>query len=364
MCVALCVFRVCGALPKGSTVTRVMAECGQLVQQVRLWGPAVSLALAARHLCAPAIAHLNPPADPAPYQPLQRLFSGDVIPKFDAQPTGLSSLLVFTVNAGGLATKLPMLLALLEDIELDIVGVQEGGPLFFDTSLQGIPYSVVLGPHVPGGGLAILVHARLKTRQAVQKDLMDNAISIALPVSDKVPVIISNVHFPPGMPALQRRLCMLQTSAFHARHPGGIKLVLGVMNADFADASGNWLRKACEDNRYWGGYTHMYPPGEPTNIVVSRTRTSRRELDWILVGPQSPVSACRKALLLGLGTHLVVACEFTVRSEYLAQANPAGRLFRFRLADQGTLAVAAVVASLAFWWAWCARLRSDGALAL
>ena len=224
-------FRVCGALPKGSTVTRVMAECGQLVQERRPWGPAVSPTLAARHLRAPAIEHLNPPADPAPYQPLQRLFSGDVIPKFDAQPTGLSSLLVFTVNAGGLATKLPMLLALLVDIEPDIVGVQEGGSLFCDTILQGIPYSMVLGPHVPGGGLAILVHARLKTRQAVQKDLMDNAISIALPVSDKVPVIISNVHFPPGMPAVQLRLCMRQTSAFHTRHPGGIKLVLGDMNA-------------------------------------------------------------------------------------------------------------------------------------
>ena len=58
----------------------------------------------------------------------------------------------------------------------------------------------------------------------------------------------------------------------------------------------------------------MYPPGEPTNIVVSRTRTSRRELDWIPVGLQSPVSACRKALLPGPNTHLVVACEFTVRS--------------------------------------------------
>ena len=68
---------------------------------------------------------------------------------------------------------------------------------------------------------------------------MDNAISIAVPVSDKVPVIVSDVHFPAGMPALQRRMCMLQTSAFHARHLGGIKLVLGDMNADFADALGN-----------------------------------------------------------------------------------------------------------------------------
>ena len=127
-------------------------------------------------------------------------FSGDVIPKFDAQPTGLTSLLLFTVNAGGLAPKLPMVLTLLVDIEPVIIGVHEGGPLFGNTSLQGIRYSVVLGPHVPGGGLAILVHACLKTRQAVHKDLMDNAISTALPLSDKFPAIVSNVHFPQGMP--------------------------------------------------------------------------------------------------------------------------------------------------------------------
>ena len=41
-------FRVCGALPKGSTVTRVMAVCGQLLQGGRPWGPAVSLTLGAR----------------------------------------------------------------------------------------------------------------------------------------------------------------------------------------------------------------------------------------------------------------------------------------------------------------------------
>ena len=66
---------------------------------------------------------------------MRRSFSGDIIPKFDAQPTGLNSLHVFTVNAGRLATKVPMLLALLVDIEPDIIGVQDGGMLFRDTSL-------------------------------------------------------------------------------------------------------------------------------------------------------------------------------------------------------------------------------------
>ena len=82
------------------------------------------------------------------------------------------------------------------------------------------------------------------------------------------------------------------------------------------------------------------------------------------MGLQSPVSACRKALLPRPGAHLLVACEFTLRSEYLAQANPAARLFRFRLAGQNNLAVATAIASVAFSWVWGARRGSDGALAL
>ena len=56
---------------------------------------------------------------------------------------------------------------------------------------------------------------------------------------------------------------------------------------------------------------------------------SRRELDWVLVGAQSQVHAREKFLLPGLRTHLAVACDPSVRCEYLSQTNPAGRLFRF-----------------------------------
>ena len=172
--------------------------------------------------------------------------------------------------------------------------------------------------------------------------------------------MVTNVHFPPGMKAANRRLSILRSAAFQARHPGGVKFVAGDMNSDLADDSGAWLRKACTDSRYWVGFTHLYP-GEATNIVANRAGVSRRELDWVLVSAQSPVHACEKFLLPGLSTHLAVACDLSVRSEYLSQANPAGRLFSFRRAEPSHLASAAVMASLAFWWAWWARLSPDGA---
>ena len=64
--------------------------------------------------------------------------------------------------------------------------------------------------------------------------------------------------------------------------------------------------------------------------------------------------ACEKFLLPGLSTHLAVACDLSVRSEYLLQANPGGHLFRFRKANPSHLASAAAMA-------WCVRLSPDGA---
>ena len=355
------VMPVCGALPKGSTVTRRMARCSNIRVSGLSGASAFSLSTAACHLCSPGVCDLQPPGDDNLYRQLRARHDGSYIPKFDALPTGIARLLVFTINAGGLASKMRMLLALLVDFEPDVVCLQEAGPLFVDDSLKGVPYRVILGPVVPGGGLAILIHHRLQTRAPLQSDKDEHALSVAIPVSEKVPVVVTNVHFPPGMKAANRRLSILRSAAFQARHPGGVKLVAGDMNADLADDSGAWLRKACTDNRYWGGFTHLYRPGEATNIVANRAGVSRRELDWVLVSAQSPVHACEKFLLPGLSTHLAVACDLSVRSEYLSQANPAGRLFRFRRAEPSHMATAAAMASLAFWWAWCARLSPDGA---
>ena len=88
--------------------------------------------------------------------------------------------------------------------------------MVYDTSTKGMPYRVALAPHVPAGALAILLHARPWTRKQPKIECMDHAVSIFLPAADKVPVVVTNVHFPPRMRALQRRLSILQATAFHA----------------------------------------------------------------------------------------------------------------------------------------------------
>ena len=76
---------------------------------------------------------------------------------------------------------------------------------------------------------------------------------------------------------------------------------------------------------YWGGFTHLYHPGEATNIVANTTGVARRELDGVLMSAESP-----KFLLPGLSTHLAVGRDLSVFSEYLSHANPAGPYFVFK----------------------------------
>ena len=103
-----------------------------------------------------------------------------------------------------------------------------------EISLKRVPHRVVLGPVVPGRGMAVLVHYRLWTRAPIQMDKDEHARGIAVPVSEKVPVVV--IHSLSGMKAVVRRLSILRSAAFQAKHRGGVKVVAGHMNTNMADA--------------------------------------------------------------------------------------------------------------------------------
>ena len=98
--------------------------------------------------------------------------------------------------------------------------------------------------------------------------------------------------------------------------------------------------------------------------MSSAKGTPRRGIDSFLLGPQLPVTEGSKVVRLGISTHQILLCDFTVQSEYLAHANPSGRLYRFRAAEQPGLRVAAMVSSLGFKWAQSAALTLDWAYLL
>ena len=168
------------------------------------------------------------------------------MPKFDAVPTGLPNLIVFSINAGRVGTKLPHLLALLVDIAPNLVGVQEAGDLFAHTALRGVSYRVILGVVFPGGSPAL--HSRLWTHRHPRVEALEHSLIAYLPGSEKVSLVMSTVHFPLGMPAPDRRI-HIRVAVFHAKYPGSIEIIFGDLNTNITGGPRPWLRRLCDDQR-------------------------------------------------------------------------------------------------------------------
>ena len=86
---------------------------------------------------------------------------------------------------------------------------------------------------------------------------------------------------------------------------------------------------------------------------------SARQLDCVFVGVATPLEACTKELLLGLSTYRVVKCTLQLAPGYLVPLDTKGSMLKFKAAAPDRTATAAVVASLALWWARAAQLSSD-----
>ena len=110
------------------------------------------------------------------------------------------------------------------------------------------------------------------------------------------------------------------------------------------------------------GFRAPYRPGDPTNVVWQLGRPSERELDWILVGPQTPCVGAKKVLLPGLSTHQMVQCNLGSAERTFAAEDPSCHRFHWSLLRPEQQAPAAAAASLALWWSAHARLTPDEAV--
>ena len=127
-----------------------MVWCSRVYAPGVCGASAYSLSVAARAPCTPSIAALHPRSDHRRYEHFRAEHDGSYIPKFNALPTGITQLLVFSINARGLDSKIGQQLALLVDFE-EVACLQEAAPFSWRTSLKGVPYRLVLGPAVPAG---------------------------------------------------------------------------------------------------------------------------------------------------------------------------------------------------------------------
>ena len=116
------------------------------------------------------------------------------MPKLHTTPTLLTEVMVFSVDAGGLGTKLPRLLANVVVIEPDVVGVQEVCHLYADLALFGLPCCLFTGVAVARGTVALLVHNRVWSHRNTRVEAPQHNLHAYLPVSEKVPLVMSAVH--------------------------------------------------------------------------------------------------------------------------------------------------------------------------
>ena len=125
---------------------------------------------------------------------------------------------------------------------------------------------------------------------------------------------------------------------------------------------GGWLSKALGPKGPLAGFRAPYRLGDPTNVVWQVGRPSERELDWILLGPETPCVGAEKVLLPGLSTHRMVQCDLGFAERVFAAADPSCRRFCWSQLRPEQQAPAAAAASLALWWSAHARLAPDGAV--
>ena len=123
---------------------------------------------------------------------------------------------------------------------------------------------------------------------------------------------------------------------------------------------GGWLSKALGPKGPLAALRAPYRQGDPANVVWLAGRPSERELDWVLVGPETPCVGADKVLLPGLSTQRMVQCDLEFADRVFAAADPSCRRFRCSQLRPEQQAPAAAAASLALWWSAHSGLTPDG----
>jgi hypothetical protein len=175
---------------------------------------------------------------------------------------------------------------------------------------------------------------------------------------------VVNLHLPPSLPVSDRRTICGDVAGILKDAPAGAQLICGDLNEWPRSQGGGWLSKALQPSGVWSGFRSPYPPGDATNHVHSRRGTSARELDWVLIGPNTPCTACHKALLPGLSTHVTLQVDLVIPTARISAADPSGRQFRYRSALPVDLEAAAAIVSLLLYWAAAGKLDPDAAVRL
>jgi endonuclease/exonuclease/phosphatase family metal-dependent hydrolase len=266
---------------------------------------------------------------------------------------------LLSINCGGAASKLPRLVALLLHSDPDVVCLQEAGGLDAD-QLRGLPFRSWHTPPIRGGGLVTLVQLRVlhSPAQVTSPLIADHTLLVSFHTSPEFCVSVANTHLPPGLPSAHRRgICVdLQLHLLHC--PPGARIIAGDLNDNLLPPS-TWLRAAVAATGCWSGWSCPYTAGVPTNFVRSRCRVSAKELDWVLLSPDTACGLSSRVLLPGISTHAALQVDLQLTAAALRPGDPCGRRLLYRLAVPARLQHAAHLFALTSWWGRAAGLPPD-----
>ena len=256
--------------------------------------------------------------------------------------------------------KVTRLIAYLACAGPNIAHLQEGGTPFAAAGLAGLPYRVCVGPLFRERGSVTLVHAHLSNGSQVREQGQGHSLSVRIQPTRGAVLVAVNRHLPLALPTARRKAVISDTSSFLHTSGASVKIVASDLNKAQGPQGGGWLSKALSPKGPPDGFRPPYRLGDPTNVVWLVGRPSERELEWVLVGPETPCVGADNALLPGLSTYRMVQCDLVFADCVLAAPDPSCRRFRCSQLRPEHQASAAAAASLALWWWAHARLTQMG----
>ena len=173
------------------------------------------------------------------------------------------------------------------------------------------------------------MHRRLLNGSQVREHARERSLCVRVEPTRSAVLAPVNMHLAPALPADRCRAVVGVASAFLRTAGAGVKIVGGNFNKAQGPRTGGWLFKALGLKGLLARFRAPYRPGDPTNVVWQAGCPSERELDWVLVGLETPCVGADKVLLPDLSTHRMVQCDLGFAARVFAAADPSGRRFRW-----------------------------------
>ena len=251
---------------------------------------------------------------------------------------GGGTLTVLSINCGGAAANI---LSIAAGSAADVIFLQEVWEAFDVGLFTGsgfTPFSD--GVFSRGGGLVTLLHHTflgfsLRAR-GPRLSSTEGLLVCDCSLRDGSHLVLANVYLRPRQPWGEWEAVLSCIRSF-GHLPSRPALIVG---RDFNEVLGS-PRKRGRVGRalhLTGGWSFLHVPyvlGEFTNLVSRGGRVSKSEIDYILLGKETPFLVEGKGVLPGVSSHGALCISFSLPPLLVSLRNPAEKVLNFKCASLG-----------------------------